>query len=219
MQILVIEDNFKLAANLKVILEGQGYGVSLAAKGTDGLNQIQAQEFDLIILDLNLPDIDGMEVCKIIRNLEVSIPILMLTARVDMDSKVKGLDLGADDYLTKPFEAEELLARIRVLLRRESKSKSAIIDLGEIRVDLRCKKIYVKGIATAMSTTEMRIIEYLLNNRGKVCSQMDVYQSVWGDEVDSVMFSDTLKVHIARIRKKLGKDLIQTQLGQGYFIE
>jgi DNA-binding response OmpR family regulator len=219
MRILLVEDNEKLANNLKSILEDEKYLCEVVFDGQCALETLQRYSFDLLILDLGLPDIDGIEVCKEIRKNQNNISILMLTARIDLDAKVEGLDCGADDYLTKPFLVDELLARIRVLLRRGGNIASSKVQLCEnLLFDLDSKRLMLDGLEIGLSAIETRLIEYLALNRGKVCEALEIYSSVWGEDSDNLIFSETLKVHISRIRKKIGIDLIHTSKGRGYII-
>ncbi len=219
MNILIIEDNRKLANNVAVILKENTYNAMVSYKGKDGLEKALKEDFDLIILDLALPDIDGIDVCKKLRSNKKKTPILMLTARIDIESKVEGLDCGADDYLTKPFESKELLARIRALTRRSSQVKRSKIKVGKsIEVDLASKSVRKNKTEIDLSPIEMRILEFLLLNKGKAKSAVEIYESAWGTENSEVLFSNSLKVHIAHLRRKLGNDIIKTVKGYGYMI-
>ncbi|MBN2015296.1 response regulator transcription factor [Candidatus Dojkabacteria bacterium] len=220
MNILIIEDNKKLAENIKSVLKSENYNVEIALKGEEGLEKILTGSYNLVILDLALPDIDGIEICRRLRKKGVRTPILMLTARIDLESKVEGLDCGADDYITKPFDMEELLARIRALLRRNSRMKSSTITINDsVQVDLAEKSVKKAGKKIRLSPMEMRIIEFLLINRNKVKNASEIYEHVWGCHDSDILFSDSLKVHVSRIRKKLGGNTIKTVGGFGYLIE
>ena len=223
MNILIVEDNKKLAENTAKVLEHEGYIADTAHTGKEGLNLGSTNNYDLIILDLGLPDIDGLEVCTKLRANEVSQPILMLTARISISDKVSGLDTGADDYLTKPFLMEELLARVRSLLRRTATQKSATLNLGKddsIKFNTKSKQLTISGKKTSLTPTEIRLFEFLAINKGKVQDAATIYESVWGStSSDDMLFSDSLKVHVARLRKKLGKDTIKNVKGFGYIIE
>lgn len=220
MNILIIEDNQKMAENIATVLHHENYNADLAFTAEEGMYKASVNKYNLIILDLNLPDGDGIEICKELREKGVVTPILMLTARIDLESKVKGLDFGADDYLTKPFLMDELLARLRALLRRESNDKSTKISLNEeLTIDLVAKRISVGGELVKLSPIEYRIVEYLVINRGKAKNVQEIYETVWGNEDQDALFSDSLKVHIARLRKKLGQSSIKTISSGGYMIE
>ncbi|MFC1617722.1 response regulator transcription factor [Patescibacteria group bacterium] len=218
MNILIVEDNQKLSDNVATVLRHEQYQVEQALDGETGLRKASINKYDLLILDLALPDMDGLEVCRKLREKGKNLPVLMLTARIDLSSKVEGLDAGADDYLAKPFMMDELLARVRALTRRTSKAKQTEFKIGKVTIDLLAKQVTKGGKKISLSPTEMKIIEFLLVNKGKVKNATDVYESVWGSQNTDVLFSDTLKVHIARLRHKLGKDVIETVPGFGYRI-
>lgn len=220
MNILIVEDNQKLAENIATVLKHENYVTEISLTGENGLYKASTNTYDLIILDLNLPDTDGIEICKKLRAKEITTPVLMLTARIDLDSKVTGLDSGADDYLCKPFLMDELLARLRALLRRNADDKSSTIQINkEVKLDITAKKVQKNGKDIALSPTEIRILEFLASNRNEAKKTMEIYESVWGSQNTDAMFSDALKVHIARLRKKLGADIIKTVSGFGYIIE
>jgi DNA-binding response OmpR family regulator len=218
MNILLIEDNLKLSENIKAILSHSGYNIEAILTGNEGIYYASVNNYDLIILDLNLPDIDGIEVCKQIRAKQIKTPILMLTARINIESKVEGLNIGADDYLTKPFLSEELLARIRALTRRNSQNKTSEINLKNISLNLASHILKKDNREISLSPIELKIFEFLALNQGTAKNPTEIYESVWGNTED-LMFSDTLKVHIANIRQKLGKEVIETVNGFGYIIK
>lgn len=229
MTILIIEDNLKLSDNIKSVLETEKYIVKQAASLKETLPLLENQEFNLIILDLGLPDGDGQDLCKKIRQMGLKMPILILTARIDLESKVEGLDGGADDYLTKPFLMDELLARVRSLLRRDSQSKSAQIHLKHrLILDTQSHELKQQPSSKSKKTnsvkvidltpTEYRLLEYLSYHLDQVVTSVDLYQHVWGDFKGDLSFSDTLKVHISRLRNKIGSDVIETVTGRGYSI-
>jgi DNA-binding response OmpR family regulator len=219
MNILLVEDNKKLANNIADVLTHEGYQNTKCFTGQKGLKESLVNNYDAIILDLNLPDIDGIEVCQKIRQENKQLPILMLTARIDVNSKVNGLDSGADDYLTKPFLMDELLARIRALIRRNSTHKSTNIKLPHnIRLDISAQKVLKNKKEIKLSPTEYKILEFLALNQGETKSHLEIYESVWGSNNSDILVSDTLKVHIASLRKKLIDDIIKTVRSQGYLI-
>lgn len=219
MQILLIEDNQKMAENIADVLRYEQFRVDIALLGKKALELADVNHYDLIILDLSLPDIDGQVVNKTLRENKINTPILMLTARIDLDSKVEGLNSGADDYLTKPFLMDELLARIRALVRRTSINKSNLIKIKNLEIDLSKKRLKKDSLIVSISPTEMNILELLIINQGVVQSASKIHESVWGSYDDDICFSDTLKVHIARLRKKIGSDIIKTIKGFGYIID
>ncbi len=219
MTILVVEDNLKLAQNIADVLEQEQYLVQIVHNAQQAKEIFQKFRFDLIILDLSLPDGDGQELCQEIRQLHSDTKILMLTARVDLDSKIEGLDGGADDYVTKPFLMDELLARIRALLRRSAPLSQTKVDIDDhLSIDTKSKIVLKNKKRIQLSPTEYRLLEYLVHHKGKVVPATEMYQHVWGDFDDELVFSNTLKVHIARLRKKIGKNVIKTVKGQGYLI-
>lgn len=218
MRILVVEDEKDLADSLARGLRQQGYAADVAYDGEDALVLIEVNNYDLIILDLNLPKIDGMEVCRRIRGSGTPTSILMLTARASLNDRINGLDQGADDYLVKPFHFSELLARVRALIRREGKSGHPILRVGELVLDPNALKGNFKDIELALTVKEFAILEYLMRNAGRIVSQEELLEHVWDDQAN--LFSHTIKVHIMNIRKKLdtvgGCGLLSTVKGRGY---
>jgi two-component system OmpR family response regulator len=217
MHILVIEDQQDFAQNIRRYLETESYSVDLAFDGESGLQQGLSEEYALVVLDLNLPRMDGLEVCRQLRRSGRSMPILMLTARVGRDNTVAGLDSGADDYLTKPFDLEELLARMRALLRRGGESRSPIIVVGDVTVDTNTHEVRKDGKLVALAPREYALLEFLALNRGIAKSRLEIIELVWG-EYDELMFSQTVDVHVAYVRRKLGREVIVTVPGKGYMM-
>ncbi len=217
MNILLIEDQPKLAANIQAFLEAETYSVTTAGDGPSGLEHALTGNFDLIILDINLPGMDGFSVCEELRRAGKQVSILMLTARDSRKDVVHGLDLGADDYLTKPFDLTELLARIRALLRRSASSRSTVITVGDVTIDTNAREVRKDGERIDLSPKEYALLEFLARNRGDVQDRPTLLEHVWGDR-DDLMFSQTVDVHIAYLRRKLGKDIVSTVPGKGYVI-
>jgi DNA-binding response OmpR family regulator len=215
--ILIVEDNLRLAANLQRYLELEGYSADVAHDGEDGLAKALKTRPDCLILDLTLPRLDGIEVCARIRSSGATIPILMLTARSDTQDVVRGLDTGADDYLVKPFEMDELMARIRTLLRRPVAERGPVLRTGSIVVDTNTHEVRKAGQAVHLAPREYDLLEYLLRNRGVAHDRLRLIEEVWG-EYDELLFSQTVDVHVAYLRRKLGKNLITTVPGKGYLI-
>lgn len=217
---LVVEDEKELADALGRGLEQQGYAVDIAYDGEEALELFEVNGYDLILLDLNIPKIDGVEVCRQIRQSGSSTGILMLTARSGLDDRVNGLDQGADDYLVKPFHMSELLARVRAILRREGETRHTILRTGDLVLDPNAMRISFKDIEIPLTAKEFGILDYLMRNAGRVVSQEELLEHVWNE--DANMFTHTLKVHINNLRKKLGTagadDLITTVKGMGYMI-
>ena len=220
MRILITEDEKDLADALSRGLRQQGYAADIALDGEEALEMVEVNDYDLIILDLNLPKIDGVEVCQRIRAEGSSIGILMLTARSSLDDRVNGLDQGADDYLVKPFHFPELLARVRAILRREGETRDPILRIGDLVLDPNAVKGYYRGSEILFTTKEFAILEYLMRHAGRVISQEELLEHVWNE--DANMFTQTVKVHIKNIRSKLNTagagDLISTVKGKGYLL-
>ncbi|MBN2098802.1 MAG: response regulator transcription factor [Dehalococcoidia bacterium] len=220
MRILVTEDEKDLADALAKGLKRQGYAVDVAYDGEESLRLAEVNDYDLLILDLNLPKVDGMEVCQRLRDSGSSIGILMLTARAGLDSRVNGLDIGADDYLVKPFHFPELLARVRSILRREGEHRKPILRTGDIMLDPNTIRAAVRDTQITLTAKEFGILEYLMRNVGRVVSQEELLEHVWSE--DTNLFTQSIKVHINNLRKKLdaagGEGLISTVKGKGYFI-
>lgn len=217
MHILIIEDQVKLAENMKKYLEAEQYAVSVAHDGKEGLEKAMTLGIDLLILDVNLPGLDGYSICTMLRQHGKNMPILMLTARAKQQEVIHGLDIGADDYLRKPFDLDELLARVRVLLRRRTETRQPILRLGTISLDTNTQAVSKAGKPVTLSPKEFGLLEFLMRNAGVVQDRPTLLEHVWGNS-DDLMLSQTVDVHIATLRKKIGKDIIQTVPGKGYMI-
>ena len=216
MRILIVEDEPRLLANLARALREEDYAVDTADNGEDGVFKAETYDYDAIVLDVMLPKLDGWEVLARVRKKKRT-PVLMLTARDASSDRVRGLDSGADDYLIKPFDLPELLARLRALIRRSAGQSQSTIDLGEVQIDTRAKSVKRAGTDVTLTAREYAILEYLALHRGKVVSRSMLYDHIM-DESDSTL-SNLLDVHVFSIRKKLGHDLITTRRGQGYCIQ
>ena len=216
MRLLLIEDNPSLASGLSLALSNKGFSVNHVSKGQQALRAVQDDKPDIVTLDLGLPDMDGLDVLRQIRKLDSELPVLILTARDSVDDKVSGLDLGADDYLCKPFEIEELEARLRVLERRLGMVSSSKIELGDITLDTATLEVIQKGNPVELSRREYMMLKSLLVNAGKVLTRDSLEDKLysWGEEVAS----NAIEVHIHHLRKKLGASLIKTIRGVGYTI-
>jgi heavy metal response regulator len=221
MRILVVEDEKALADIIKKGFEEEGYAVDVAYNGEDGLFMAENESSDLIILDIMLPIIDGMTILRRIRKAGVSTPVLMLTARDAITDKVSGLDGGADDYLTKPFHFEELLARIRALLRRDSEAKTSIIQIGDLHIDMASHEVKRAGKQVLLSAKEYALLELLAINRNKVLSRTHISEHIYDYEFD--LDSNVIDVFVNRIRSKIDKGyetkLIHTVRGAGYMLK
>jgi DNA-binding response OmpR family regulator len=219
MRILIVEDELDLANALARGLRQQGYAVDIAVTGEEGWEKGEVNEYDLAILDLNLPEMDGLEVCRRLRDSKPELLILMLTARSRLEDKVTGLDLGADDYLVKPFHFEELTARIRALLRRDLRVRAPILKAGDLTLDPASRTAWQGKRRLELTTKEFAILEYLMRHSVEVVSQEELIEHVWGEEVN--MFTSSVRVHIHSLRRALGDSAehpryIETVVGQGY---
>jgi len=217
-KVLIIEDEKLIADTLKRGLECHKFSVDVAYNGKDGYLLTQQFEYDIIILDLMLPDIQGEEICRMIRKDENKAYVLMLTAKKQVGDIVNGLNCGADDYLTKPFEFSELLARIRALLRRNSKNKENILQVCEMKLYIDKEKVTVGTKELKLTAKEFMILEYLLRNKGTVISRNQILEHAWDRNAD--IFTNIVDTHIKNLRKKLGNygAIIETIYGSGYRI-
>ncbi|MCL2615300.1 MAG: response regulator transcription factor [Dehalococcoidia bacterium] len=220
MRILVVEDEQALAQALAHGLSRYGYSVDTAYDGETALVMAEVNAYDLVLLDLNLPKMDGLEVCRRLRAAGSRVGILMLTARSGLEERVTGLDSGADDYLVKPFQFAELLARVRAILRRDGETRSAVLQSGSLVLDQNTIKVFVDSTEIRLTAKEFGILEYLLRNASRVVSHEELLEHVWND--DANMLTQTIKVHINNIRKKLAAagdaERIATVKGRGYIV-
>lgn len=215
MRVLLVEDDKSLATALKELLEQEGYRVRLVLDGKRGLELALSEEFDLILLDYFLPGMDGREFLKRLRSEGSKVPVIALTVVSDIKNKVDFFQTGADDYITKPFHFEELLARIRAVLRRYAGLESAEVDLGDVIIKLSQKKVLVGQEEVSLTLGEYLILEYLMLNRGRFVSREELLEKALRSyEAES----NTVEVLIHRLRKKIGRDIIKTQRGLGYRI-
>jgi DNA-binding response OmpR family regulator len=221
MRILLVEDDKHLGWSIKTRLEKNGYVVDYETDGQAGLETATACGYDLIILDIMLPKMDGFSVCREIRRKDIKTPILMLTARHREDDRVRGLDCGADDYLVKPFGYPELDARIRALIRRSYNQPSVEVDIGPLHIDISKKRVAYKRDEITLTANEYTILEFLALNRNGVVTREMIQQRLW--DMDSSTFSNVIEVMVSRIRKKLDPDnkdaVIKTVKGLGYVIK
>ncbi len=220
MRFLVIEDNDRLAEQVRKIIEEQSYEVHVTASGREGEQKAARESFDLIILDLMLPDYDGVQLCRNLRRRKIATPILMLTALSSTEDKVEGLNAGADDYLPKPFEPEELLARVRALLRRAQPSESTVLSFEDLEMDLVKRKVSRAGKPIDLTAKEFALLEYLLRNPDRVLTRTNIAERVWGLLFEEE--SNVIEVYVSRVRRKVDKDfekqLIHTVIGTGYVL-
>ncbi|TMG02058.1 MAG: response regulator transcription factor [Chloroflexi bacterium] len=219
MYILVVEDERRLAQIVRRVLEEEGHTVDLAHDGEEGLAMASEGSHDVIILDILLPEIDGMEVCRTLRRSRVDTPVLLLTALGDVDDRVRGLDAGADDYLAKPFAFQELLARIRALGRRKVQAREPTqIEADGLVLDLRRRRAERDGRIIELSPKEFSLLEFLMRNQGRVVTRMQILDHIWG--YDYATDSNLVDVYMAYLRRKVdsdgGRSLIRTVRGVGY---
>ena len=215
MRLLVIEDEPDLLTGIVRALRTDGYSVDTAADGEEGLHKAENADYDAIVLDIMLPRLDGWEVLSRLRRTKHT-PVLILTARDRTPDRVRGLDTGADDYLVKPFDVRELLARLRALIRRQAGQSTSCLEMGEVRLDLAARNVTRAGEAVTLTGREYVVLEYLALHRGGIVTRTDLYDHVF-DENENTM-SNLIDVHVFNLRKKLGQDFIVTMRGQGYSI-
>ncbi len=219
MNIFVIDDEPELLATLCSVLRKENYTVTTAADGREAMDKLWDDRYDLILLDIMLPHVDGLSILKEMRASGMHTPVLMLTARSDVDDRVRGLDLGADDYLAKPFSLAELLARVRALLRRDS-SSSPVIEFDYLKLNTVSREVWCNDTLVSLTAKEFAILEFLLHNKGRAVSRFTLAEHVWGDDFDPFSMSNFMDVHMKNLRKKIavtGKaPLISTVRGFGY---
>ncbi|OQX12505.1 MAG: DNA-binding response regulator [Desulfobulbaceae bacterium A2] len=216
MRVLLIEDDPLLSRSLAAALREEHYAVDCAADGLAGLDKARTSDYDAIILDIMLPRLDGWGVLARLRP-QVRTPVLVLTARDAVPDRVMGLDRGADDYLTKPFDLDELLARLRALIRRAAGQPHPRYDIGALCVDTASRRVYVEEKEIPLTAREYTLLEYLILHRGQVVSRTELYEHLFDENDDTL--SNLLDVHVSNLRKKLGQQLITTRRGHGYSIE
>jgi DNA-binding response OmpR family regulator len=216
MRLLLVEDDRRIAADVEGALKAAGYVVETVRDGEEAWFRGDTEDYGAIILDLGLPGMDGLAVLKRWRANRRTMPVLILTARGSWAERVDGIDAGADDYLPKPFRMEELLARLRSIVRRSAGHASSLVVAGDIELDERQMRVTVRGVPVALSPLEYRLVAYLLRHRGRVVSQHELDENVYGHGEDHD--SNALEVLIGRVRKKLGPDLIATRRGFGYLV-
>jgi DNA-binding response OmpR family regulator len=223
MRILIIEDEESLARNISDILTKEGYLTEIASDGEQGLKKGLSEEYNLMILDILMPKLNGYEVLRELRRQNIKTPVLILTIKNSVDDRVEGLDSGADDYLIKPFAIPELLARIRTLLRRSSDEKKASLKAGELLLDTTKREAFIKDNLINLTPKEYSILELLLYNKNRVLSRLAIAEYVWGDNFDLFSMTNFVDVHIKNIRKKMDEfsteKIIKTVRGIGFMIE
>lgn len=220
MRLLLVEDDPRIARFAARGLQEQSYAVDVVANGNDALYQVEINDYDVVILDVMIPGKNGFETCRAIRELGKRMPVLMLTARDSVDDRIHGLDSGADDYLTKPFEFGELLARLRALLRRPKDLRPAQIRVGDLELDTASQSAKRGSRAITLTAKEYALLEYLARNVNRVIGRSEIAEHVWDESFDP--FSNLIEVYVNRLRRKLGdengKPLLQTRRGSGYML-
>jgi len=219
MRLLLVEDESQLLNAYVKGLKQDGYAIDMASNGEDAVELCSINTYDLIVLDLNLPKLNGIEVLKQVRALNESVKIIIVSANRSIDQRIEGLDLGANDYLTKPFDFAELKARIRALLRRDFISQPNVLSVGAFNIDLNLHQISHQGKQLILTLKEYTILTYLIQNRDRIVSSEELLEKCWNDEADP--FSEAMRVHIYALRKKIQEathrdDVIQTVKGVGY---
>ena len=214
MRILVVEDDPNLNKQVKNALEDNGYSVDVALDGEEGHFLGDTEPYDAVVLDLGLPKIDGLTVLENWRKENKKFPVLILTARDRWSEKVNGFDAGADDYVTKPFQMEELLARLRALIRRSAGHATSDIECGPLKIDIKLNKVFINGTKLKLTSHEYKIIEYFLHHQDKVISRTELTEHIYDQDFDRD--SNTIEVFIGRLRKKIGNNMIKTERGYGY---
>jgi two-component system OmpR family response regulator len=216
MRVLVVEDEARLAEQVAAALEGAGYAVDRAADGERADFLAQTERYDAVLLDLGLPKIDGLSLLRQWREAGIATPVLVLTARGTWHEKVQGIDGGADDYVAKPFRMEEVLARLRALIRRASGQLTPELRCGPVTLDPRGGRVTLEGAPVKLTSHEFRVLSYLMHHRGRVVSQSELVEHIYAQSFDRD--SNTVEVFIARLRRKLGASFIETVRGLGYRI-
>lgn len=223
MRVLVVEDDPRMAELLGRVIRGFGYSVDAVGDGNKALRRASSMSYDLILLDIVLPGIDGFTICRTLRARNSSTPILMLSARSEISDRVRGLGEGADDYMAKPFAVEELRARVEALLRRRSLPTVTTLTVGDIRLDRGRRVVEVRGRTIELTATEYSLLEYLLLNRNRLLTRSEIAEHVWDDRFDP--FSNLIEVYVGRLRQKIDgasdgvSSFLTTRRGEGYYVE
>jgi len=218
MKILIIEDDRNLRENTKNQFEKVGFGIDVAPTAEEGLNLLEINEYDAIVLDINLPDGNGFEICDKIRKQENTTPIIIVTARDDLSDKVKGLDLGADDYVLKPINSQELIARVKALIRRNSKKPLPLLIIADLQINAQARRVTRAGLEVELPSKEFAVLELLARHSDEVVTRSMLMEHIWGSDFET--FSNVVDVYIKNLRRKIDtfglKKLIHTIRGGGY---
>jgi two-component system, OmpR family, response regulator len=221
MRLLVVEDDFKLLRALQRGLRGEGYEVDVARSGEEAVGQEAVHDYDAIVLDVMLPGVDGFSVCRALRRKERWVPVLMLTARTEVSDRIRGLDAGADDYLVKPFDFGELLARLRALVRRGPSQRPRLLEVGDLRLDSAAHAVTLAGREVELTSREFEVLEFLARHAGQVVSRTQMLEHVWEENYDGS--PNIVDVYVGYLRRKLerptGRRLIRTVRGVGFLVE
>jgi two-component system, OmpR family, response regulator len=217
MRVLVAEDDDRLARSLKAALEAAGFVAEIEADGENAWYRGDSEAFDAIVLDLGLPTVDGLTVLKRWRKAMRNAPVLILTARGNWDERVEGIEAGADDYVGKPFRMEEVVARVRALVRRAGGFASSRLEIGDLVLDLRAMQVTRHGVPVGLTPQEYKLVAYLAHQGGRVCSQLEITEHLYAQDFERE--SNAVEVLVGRVRKKLGNDFIKTRRGFGYYLE
>ena len=217
MRLLVVEDERDLAQTLRRALEEEEFAVDLAENGEEALYKIREMSYDAVVLDLMLPQLDGWSVLRTARADGIRTPVLLLTARDMVEDRVRGLNLGADDYLAKPFALAELIARIRAMIRRAYGNPSTRVEIGDLAIDTAARRVWRAGVPIELTAREFAILELLTRSRGTVVARATVCEHIYNEEAD--VLSNVVDVHVAALRRKLGSEVIRTRRGEGYIID
>jgi two-component system, OmpR family, response regulator len=217
MRLLIVEDERDLAHTLRRALEEEEFAVDLAEDGDDALFKIREMPYDAVVLDLMLPGLDGWELLRTARTDGIRTPVLVLTARDTIEDRVRGLNIGADDYLTKPFALAELIARVRAMIRRAYGSAVSTVQLGALTIDTASRQVWQGGVPIELTAREFAILELLTRSRGAVVARTTIREHIYNEDTD--VLSNVVDVHVASLRRKLGPDVIRTRRGEGYIID
>ena len=214
MKILVVEDDLNLAGQIITAVEQAGWVAESALDGLEAMYQVTEQSFDAVILDLGLPRLDGLSVLRSMRDQSIHLPVIILSARDTLHDRIEGLNAGADDYLCKPFQMAELIARLRVQIRRGSGQTAPVITIGELALDTRTSAVYWQGQPLKLTALELKILSYMMHNPGRIISRTELVEHIYRQDFDRD--SNTIEVFIRRIRQKVGHEVIETVRGLGY---